>query len=75
MKYIREIIRNLIKEKGTFRKVAGDLGMDHANLLRSLRDDSNPGLKTIEKILDYLGYDIKFIKRKEVKLRKSKPSR
>jgi len=45
--------------------------MDHANLLRSLRGDANPGLKTVEKIVDYLGYEIKLVERKEAKPIKS----
>ena len=73
MEDIRKIIRDLIRQKGTIRKVAKDLGMDHANLLRLLREDANPGLKTVERIVDYLGYDIKLVKKKEVK--PSKPSR
>lgn len=67
MEDIRKIIRDLIRQKGTIRKVAKDLGMDHANLLRLLREDANPGLKTVERIVDHLGYNIKLVKRKEVK--------
>ena len=73
MEDIRKIIRNLITQKGTIRSFAKDLGMDHANLLRLLRENANPGLNTIEWIVDHLGYDIKLVKRKEVK--SSKPSR
>ena len=73
MEDIRRTIRDLIRQKGTIRKVAKDLGMDHGNLLRFLREGANPGLKTVEWILDYLGYDIKLVKKKEVK--PSKPSR
>jgi DNA-binding phage protein len=64
MEDIKKTIRDLIRQKGTIRKIATDLGMDHANLLRLLREDANPGLKTVEKIVDYLGYQIKFIKKK-----------
>ena len=73
MKDIKKIIRELIRQKGTIRQVAKDLRMDHANLLRLLREDANPGLNTVEWIVDYLGYNIKLVKRKEVK--PSKPSR
>ncbi len=73
MEDIRKIIRNLIRQKGTIRNFAKDLGTDHANLLRLLREDANPGLKTVERIVDHLGYNIKLVKRKEVK--PSKPSR
>ena len=58
MEDIRKVIRDLIRQKGTIRKTATDLCMDHANLLRSLREGANPGLKSIEKILDYLDYEI-----------------
>ena len=75
MEDIKETIRDLIGQKGTIRKVATDLGMDYANLLRCLREDANPGLKTVEKIANYLGHEIRLVKRKEVEPEKSKPSR
>lgn len=75
MSDIKEIIRDLLRQKGTIRKVAADLGMDHANLLKILRKEANPGLKTVEKLADYLGHEIKLVKRKEVKPIKFKPSR
>ncbi len=64
MEDIRKIIKKIIGEKGTIREIAGDLSMDHSNLLRLLREDANPGLKTVEKILDYLGYQIKLVRKK-----------
>jgi DNA-binding phage protein len=64
MEDIKKTIRDLIRQKGTIRKIVTDLGMDHANLLRLLREGANLGLKSIEKILDYLDYEIKLIKRK-----------
>ena len=73
---IGKIIRELIKKHGvTYRKLAQDLGVDHGNLYRSLMDNANPEWNTIKKVLDYLGYDFKIIKRKEVKPKKSNPSR
>ena len=72
---IREVIRDLLRQKGTIRKVAADLGMDHGNLLKILRKDADPGLKTVEKLADYLGHEIKLVQRKEVNPKKSKPSR
>ena len=72
---IREVIRDLLRQKGTIRKVAADLGMDHGNLLKILRKDANPGLRTVEKLADYLGHEIKLVRRKEVNPKKSKPSR
>jgi DNA-binding phage protein len=67
MEDIKKTIRDLIRQKGTIRKTATDLGMDHANLLRSLREDANPGLKTIQKIVDYLGYEIRFFKKRKLR--------
>ncbi len=55
------------KEECSIRGVARAVGIDHASLLRSLRDNGNPESRTIEKILDYLGYDLKIIKRRELK--------
>ena len=67
-------IRDLIRKSGlTPYKVAKAIGIDHASLYRSLSDDSNLELKTMMKVLDYLGYEIRFIKsrRKEAKQGKS----
>ena len=55
------------KDRASIRAIARAIGVDHASLSRSLKDDGNPESRTIEKILDYFGYDLKFIKRKEVK--------
>uniref|UniRef100_A0A7V3NU23 HTH cro/C1-type domain-containing protein n=1 Tax=candidate division WOR-3 bacterium TaxID=2052148 RepID=A0A7V3NU23_UNCW3 len=73
---IGKILKDLIKKHGvSYRKIAKDLGVDHGNLYRSLKNDSNPEWKTIKKVLDYLGYDFKIIKRREVKSKKSKKSK
>lgn len=73
---IGKILRDLVKKHNvTYRKLAQDLGVDHGNLYRSLMDGANPEWNTVKKVLDYLGYDFKIIKRKEVKPEKSKPSR
>ena len=63
---LREIIR---KEKRSIGRVAKGIGFDRSSLYRTLKDDGNPEKKTIEKILDFLGYDIRFVKlkRREVK--------
>ena len=71
-KILKEIIK---KEKLTYRKVAKGLGIDHASLHRSLKNGGNPEWNTIEKIMSYLGYDFKIVKRKEVTPTKPKPSR
>ncbi len=65
---IAKALREIIKKHGmTIGQVAKAIGYDRASLYRTLGDDGNPERKTMEKILDYLGYDLKFIKRKEVK--------
>ncbi len=63
------------KEAISNRALARAIGIDHASLFRSLQESGNPESRTIEKILDHFGYDIKFIKRKEAKSVKSKPSK
>ena len=69
------ILRHIIKKKElTYRKIASDLGVDHGNLYHSLANGANPEWKTIEKLLNYLGYDVRLVERKEVKPEKSKPS-
>ncbi len=76
MSKISRTLKEIVEKEGvTIRGLAGAIGVDHASLIRSLRDDGNPESRTIEKVLDYLGYDLKVIKRKEVKPIKSKPSR
>ena len=76
MSAISKILKRIIeKEKLSNRGLARAIGVDHASLSRSLKDDGNPESRTIEKILDYLGYDLKFIKKREVKPDKSKQSK
>ena len=73
---IGKTIREIIKKKNlTYRKIANDLGINHANLYHSLMNGANPEWKTIKKLLDYLGYDFRVMKRKEVKQTKLKPTR
>jgi DNA-binding phage protein len=69
---IQELLRELVNKRG-LRKVARELDIDHASLYRSLNSDLR--LSTIQAILNLFGYDLKIVKRKEVKPVKSKPSR
>ncbi len=64
MNNIRVMLRRLIeeKEKISVRRVEDATGMPHGTLYRSLGEGGNPEAKTIEKILDYLGYEIRFVK-------------
>jgi len=65
VKSIQAEIRRLIKKRGlTPYKVAKAIGIDHASLYRSLADDSNLELNTMMKVLNSLGYEIRFVKSK-----------
>ena len=59
---LREFVR-----KGGLRKVARDLGIDHASLYKSIQDGSNVGLDRVEAILNLFGLELKAVRRKEVK--------
>jgi len=71
MEDIRKQIREIIRKKGAIRKVAEEIGIAHGNLIRMLREDQDPRIKTIQKIIDRLGYSIT-LKKKEVKPEKPK---
>ena len=63
---IGKILIDIIgKKKISYRKVAEDLDIDHASLYRSLMEGANPEWKTIKKVLDYLGYEIRIVKSKK----------
>ena len=65
MKPIQAEIRELIKKSNlTPYRVAKAIGIDHASLYRSLADGSNLELNTMLKVLNYLGYEIRFVKSK-----------
>jgi DNA-binding phage protein len=67
------MLKEIVEREGvTIRGLGRAIGVDHASLIRSLREGGNPESRTVEKILDHLGYDVKFSKRKEVKPGKSK---
>ena len=74
MKDIRQAIKEIVKKRGSLREVAEEVGIDHANLIRLMREGSDPRLKTIERIVDRLGYSLT-LKKKEVKPDKERPSR
>ena len=58
----KEIRRIIKKKKLTIYQVAKAIGVDHGNLYRSLADGSNLELNTMIKVLNFLGYEIRFIK-------------
>ena len=67
---IRDTLKGLIKKKG-LRRTARELGTDSGALYRSVHSDLR--LSTIQAILNLFGYDLKIVKRKEVKTEKPKP--
>jgi DNA-binding phage protein len=61
---IQDTLKELVNKRG-LRKVARELEIDHASLYRSLNSDLR--LSTIQTVLNLFGYDLKIVKRKEVK--------
>jgi len=65
MKSIGKEIRVIIKKRGiSLYQISKDLGISWESLYRSLLNEANPKWNTTKKILDYLGYDLKLIKKK-----------
>ena len=63
MMKIQKVLREIIAKEGlTFYRVSKDLGIDYASLYRSLQDKGDPKWSTIEKILKYLGYEVRAIR-------------
>jgi DNA-binding phage protein len=71
---IRQAIKEIVGKRGSLREVAEEVGIDHANLIRLMREGSDPRLKTIERIIDRLGYSLT-LKKKEVIKDKQGPSK
>ncbi len=51
-------------KKVTFYGMAKVIGVDRGSLYKSLKDDSNLELNTLLKVLEYLGYEIRFVEKK-----------
>jgi DNA-binding phage protein len=68
---IQDTLKELVKKRG-LRKVASELGIDHGQLYRSINSDLR--VSTLQAILNLFGYDLKIVKRREVKSGKEKPS-
>jgi len=51
-------------KKVTFYGMAKVIGVDRGSLYKSLKDDSNLELNTLLKVLQYLGYEIRFVEKK-----------
>jgi lambda repressor-like predicted transcriptional regulator len=59
---IGKVLRELIGKEGrSFRQTSIDLKVDRSTLHRSLKK-GNPEWKTIEKVLNYLGYEFRVVK-------------
>jgi len=59
---IGTVLRELIAKEGrSFRQTSIDLKVDRSTLHRSLKK-GNPEWKTIEMILNYLGYEVRIVK-------------
>jgi DNA-binding phage protein len=71
----KELKKIIKKEKVSIYKMAWDLGFANESLYRSLKNGANPEWKRIKQILNYLGYDLKFIKRKNVKPKSELPKK
>lgn len=57
-------LREVLKREGvTAYQVCKDLGMDQGELSRILHGKSNISLWRLEQIADYLGYEVKLVKR------------
>ena len=54
----------LTREGVSAYRVCKDLGLDKGQLSRFLNEKSNLTLVKIERIADYLGYDLQLVKRK-----------
>jgi probable addiction module antidote protein len=68
MESIGKEIKEIIRKKGISRyRVSKDLGIAQESLLRSLKDGANPRWETVRKVLEYLGYEIRLVEKKEGK--------
>jgi hypothetical protein len=69
---IQDTLKGLIKKKG-LRRTASELGIDSGALYRSIHSDLR--MSTAQAILNLFGYDLRIVKRREVKPGKSKQSK
>jgi len=58
----KALLKSIAKEGKSFRRVSIEIGVDRSTLYRSLKK-GNPEWKTIEKVLNYLGYEIRITKK------------
>jgi len=62
---ISKEIKTLIKKKSSVRKLSKEIGVDRRSLYLSLKGGANPTLKTLTRILNHLGYELRISKKKE----------
>jgi len=62
MKITRILSEVIKREEVTIYRIAKAIGVDRPSLSRALKDGGNPGAKTIEKVLMFLGYEIRLVK-------------
>ena len=66
MESIAKQIRGILRKKEiSLYRIAKDLGVARESLHRSLMDGANPEWRTVQKVINYLGYEVKFVKKKE----------
>ena len=72
METIGKGIRDILRKKGvSLYRIAKDLGIAKESLHRSLMDGANPEWRTIQKVINYLGYEVKLVKKRENRTRKN----
>ena len=64
--------RALIRKNSSLRRLAREIDVHRTSLRVSLQDGSNPTLKTLTKVLNHLGYELRISKLKEVDKGKAK---
>jgi DNA-binding phage protein len=61
--------RNLIRKKSSLRRLSKEIGIERSSLHISLKEGSNATLKTLTKVLDHLGYELRISKKRQGKRR------
>jgi len=58
-------LKNIMEREGvTAYRLCKDLGLDQGQVSRFLHGKQNLALDKVEKVADYLGYDLQWVKRK-----------
>ena len=60
---IHDILKQILdRENISIYRIAKDLGLDYGSAHRLVNDGGNPTWKTVGRVLDYLGYEIRVVK-------------